>query len=153
MDRGALKKLIYEVLSHNASLFLVKVSLQRNNRIAVVIDGDHGVSIGECVRVSKHLQLRLDQEGENFELEVSSPDISHPLTVKRQYFKNLNRILKVKTADQTFEGTLTSANESVISLGWKVREPKPIGKGKVTVERSIALAYDDIKEAKVKITF
>ena len=153
MDRGALKKLIYEALSHSASLFLVKVSLQRNNRIAVVIDGDQGVSIGECVQVSKRLQLRLDQEGKNFELEVSSPDISHPLTVKRQYFKNLNRILKVKTADQAFEGTLTSANESEISLGWKVREPKPLGKGKVTVERSIALAYDDIKEAKVKITF
>jgi ribosome maturation factor RimP len=34
-----------------------------------------------------------------------------------------------------------------------VREPKKIGKGKVTVVKNVTLKYNDIKEAKVKINF
>ena len=51
------------------------------------------------------------------------------------------------------EGTLTSVNDKEISLRWKTREPKPVGKGKVTVEKNALVAFDSIKEAKVKITF
>ncbi|MDC1534591.1 ribosome assembly cofactor RimP, partial [Polaribacter sp.] len=40
-----------------------------------------------------------------------------------------------------------------IVLKWKAREPKPIGKGKVTVEKTATLLYTEIKEAKVKIVF
>ena len=71
----------------------------------------------------------------------------------RQYQKNVGRKLKVKSDDQTIEGKLEEANEDQIVLTWKVREPKPVGKGKVTVEKKAQLAYDDIQEAKVMITF
>ena len=40
-----------------------------------------------------------------------------------------------------------------IHLSWKSREPKPLGKGKVTVEKNAEIAFENIKEAKVKITF
>ena len=95
----------------------------------------------------------LEKEEVDFALEVTSPDIAEPLKVKRQYRKNLNRILKVKTADETLEGTLAEVNEEQIVLTWKAREPKPIGKGKVTVEKRAEVAFQDIKEAKVKIIF
>jgi ribosome maturation factor RimP len=39
----------------------------------------------------------------------------------------------------------------VFSLKWKQREPKPIGKGKVTVEKQKTLSYDTIVSAKVII--
>ena len=105
------------------------------------------------MRISRHVEHNLDREEEDFGLEVTSPDISHPLSVKRQYLKNINRILKVKTGDEELEGTLISANDKEISLRWKTREPKPIGKGKVTVEKNALIAFDSIKEAKVKITY
>jgi ribosome maturation factor RimP len=38
-------------------------------------------------------------------------------------------------------------------LEWKTREPKPIGKGKVTVKKEATISYNDIVEAKVKIKF
>jgi ribosome maturation factor RimP len=38
-------------------------------------------------------------------------------------------------------------------LQWKAREPKPVGKGKVTVDKTATLEYTEIKEAKVKILF
>ena len=62
--------------------------------------------------------------------------------------------MTVKTKDdQVFEGKLTNCDDEGIFLEWKSKEPKPIGKGKVTVEKNALIAFDSIKEAKVKITF
>ena len=153
MDQKLVTKLVHEAISENESLFLIELSFLTGNRIKIVVDGDNGVSIKECMRISRHVEHNLDREEEDFGLEVTSPDISHPLTVRRQYLKNMNRILKVKTEDQELEGTLISADEKEISLRWKTREPKPIGKGKITVEKNASIAFSSIKEAKVKIIF
>jgi ribosome maturation factor RimP len=109
--------------------------------------------LSECIRVSRNVEHNFDREEEDFSLEVSTPDISNPLKVKRQYIKNLNRILKVTTSEQEMEGVLVEADEDKIVLNWKAREPKPIGKGKVTVQKTATILYKDIKEAKVKIVF
>ena len=153
MDQNLVKKLVNEAISDNESLFLIELSFLVGNRIKVVVDGDQGISIKECMRISRHVEHSFDREEEDFGLEVTSPDISHPLTVRRQYLKNINRILKVKTEEKELEGTLISINEKEISLRWKTREPKPIGKGKVTVEKNASIAFNSIKEAKVKITY
>ena len=152
MDQNLVKRLVNEAISDNESLFLIELSFLVGNRIKVVVDGDQGISIKECMRISRHVEHSFDRE-EDFGLEVTSPDISHPLTVRRQYLKNINRILKVKTEEEELEGTLISINEKEISLRWKTREPKPIGKGKVTVEKNASIAFNSIKEAKVKITY
>jgi ribosome maturation factor RimP len=119
----------------------------------VIVDGDQGISLKECVRISRHVEHNLDREEEDFALEVTSPDITQPLTVERQYQKNINRILKVKTEEGEIEGTLVNVNDKGISLQWKAREPKPVGKGKVTVVKNATIAFENIIEAKVKITF
>ena len=59
----------------------------------------------------------------------------------------------VKTAEDTLEGTLAEVTQADIVLKWKAREKKPIGKGKVTVEKEVRVLYSDIIEAKVKIIF
>ena len=153
MDQKLVTKLVHEAISENESLFLIELSFLTGNRIKIVVDGDNGVSIKECMRISRHVEHNLDREEEDFGLEVTSPDISHPLTVRRQYLKNINRVLKVKTEDKELEGTLISADEKEISLRWKTREPKPIGKGKITVEKNASIAFSSITEAKVKIIF
>ena len=132
---------------------MIDLSISLNNRIQVTVDGDNGVPLSECIRISRNVDSHFDREEEDFSLEVSTPDISHPLKVKRQYLKNINRILKVKTSEEELEGTLVAADEDEIVLQWKAREPKPIGKGKVTVQKTATVAYKDIKEAKVKIVF
>lgn len=153
MDQTKVRDLVEEALMLNEKLFLIDLSISTNNKILVTVDGDDGVSLSECIRISRNVEHNLDREEEDFALEVSTPDISHPLKQKRQYKKNINRILKVKTAEQELEGTLTEADEDKIVLNWKAREPKLIGKGKVTVQKTATLKYKDIKEAKVKIVF
>jgi ribosome maturation factor RimP len=153
MDTEKVKKLLEEALAENEALFLISLTFLPGNKIQVVVDGDAGVSLNECIRISRKIEHNLDREEEDFALEVTSPDIAEPLKVKRQYLKNLNRTLKVKTQEENFEGTLSEVKENNIVLNWKAREPKPIGKGKVTVEKVAEIAFDDIIEAKVKIIF
>lgn len=153
MNQERVKELLQEALQENESLYLIDLQFLADNKIKVIVDGDSGVPLSECIRISRNIEHNLDREEEDFSLEVTTPDIAQPLTVKRQYKKNISRILKVKTATEEFEGTLTEVTEDTITLFWKAREPKPIGKGKHTVEKTKTLAYQDIKEAKVKIIF
>jgi ribosome maturation factor RimP len=153
MNQTAVRDLVDEALALNESLYLIDLSISINNKIQVIVDGDNGVALSECMRISRNINNNLDREEEDFSLEVATPDIAHPLIVKRQYIKNLNRILKVETSEEKFEGTLVEADEDKIVLNWKAREPKPIGKGKVTVQKTVTIEYKDIKEAKVKIVF
>ena len=153
MNQAALKDIIDEALALNESLYLIELSISVNNKVQVVVDGDNGVSLSETMRISRVINDTFDREVEDFSLEVGTPDIAHPLKVKRQYIKNLNRILKVKTEEEELEGTLVTADEDKIVLQWKAREPKPVGKGKVTVDKTVTLEYTEIKEAKVKILF
>lgn len=153
MDHKKIKDLVDEALTLNESLFLIDLIISENNKIQVTVDGDNGVPLSECIRISRNVEHNLDREEEDFSLVVTTPDISHPLKEKRQYVKNINRILKVTTAEDKLEGTLVEADDEKIVLNWKAREPKPIGKGKVTVQKSATLTYKEIKEAKVKIVF
>ncbi|MDE0536846.1 ribosome assembly cofactor RimP [Tenacibaculum sp. L6] len=154
MNQERVKELLQEALQENESLYLIDLQFLSDNKIKVIVDGDSGVPLSECIRISRKIEHNLDREEEDFSLEVTTPDIARPLTVKRQYKKNINRILAVKTVtEEEFEGTLTKVTEDNITLHWKAREPKPVGKGKHTVEKTKTLAYEDIKEAKVKIIF
>ena len=65
----------------------------------------------------------------------------------------MGRDLKVRTSEENIEATLADANEETITLKWKVREPKPVGKGKHTVHKEAVIEYKDIVEAKVMIKF
>jgi ribosome maturation factor RimP len=134
MDQKAVKDIVDLALALNESLYLIELSISVNNKVQVVVDGDNGVSLSECIRISKVINDNFDREVEDFSLEVTTPDISHPLKEK-------------------IEGTLVTADEDKIVLQWKAREPKPVGKGNVTVEKTVTLEYIEIKEAKVKILF
>ena len=153
MDQTKVKKLVNEALAENEALFLIDLDFGNEASIKVVVDGDSGVPLSECIRISRHVEHNLDRENEDFALEVTTPNITDPITDQRQYNKNLGRTLKVKTLEESFEGKLIEVTDKEISLFWKAREPKPIGKGKITVEKQQTIPLSDIKEAKVKIIF
>jgi len=140
-------------MAENTSLFLLELNFGPENSIKVIVDGDSGVPLSECIRISRNVEHNLDRETEDFSLEVTTPNITDPLVDLRQYNKNMNRTLVVKTAEGKYEGVLFSVDDKEISLKWKAREPKPIGKGKITVEKQQRIPLSEIKQAKVKIIF
>lgn len=145
--------LLQDALEENPSLFLIDFSVSDGNKITVIIDGDGGVNLQDCIDVSRAIEHNLDREQEDFSLEVMSAGATSPLKDKRQYKNHIGRKLKVKTLNETIEAELTAAGDEFITLGWKTREPKKIGKGKETVSKMAEIPYADIKEAVVVITF
>ena len=154
MLKQKIEDLLQEALNTRQDLFLISLSVGGDNAIKVIIDGDNGVLVDDCIYISRAIEHNLDRDEEDFSLEVLSAGASSPLTIARQYKKNIGRDLEVKTNDdQKYEGHLVDANLDSIHLKWKTREPKPVGKGKVTVTKEATIAIDTIKEAKVKIKF
>lgn len=151
--RKKVAELIDQALKEKNSLFLIDLSISDANQIRVIIDGDEGVTVQDCMDISRAIEHNLDREETDFALEVHSAGVSEPLIQVRQYKKNIGRKLKVKTTSETIEGTLDQADDQTVTLKWKTREPKPIGKGKVTVDKTAVIPYSDIIEAKVMITF
>ncbi|MBZ9729579.1 ribosome assembly cofactor RimP [Salegentibacter sp. JZCK2] len=153
MLQDKVENLLKEAFQENNSLFLIDLNITNDNKISVVIDGDSGVSVNDCIAVSRKIEHNLDREEEDFSLEVSSAGVSEPLRLERQYRKNLGRKLQVTTNNEKIEATLTEVDQDGIKLNWKAREPKPVGKGKHTVEKEAVLPYSEITDAKVIITF
>jgi ribosome maturation factor RimP len=152
--QGKVVELLNEVLEENKSLFLIDLSISQDNKIKIIIDGDLGVTVEDCIQVSRAIENNLDREELDFSLEVMSAGVSEGLKIPRQFRKNIGRSVKVKTTeDSSFEGELTEVNDTGIILVWKAREPKPIGKGKVTVQKTAELSFEEITEAKVLVKF
>ncbi|PCJ97947.1 MAG: ribosome assembly cofactor RimP [Flavobacteriaceae bacterium] len=153
MLKDKVTTLLNDALAENESIFLIEFTMSSDNKIKVVLDGDHGVSVQDCMNFSRAIEHNLDREEHDFSLEVASAGAASPLTMSRQYKKNIGRKLEVKTNGISLEGNLTAATEDNITLEWKSREPKPIGKGKVTVQNKQEIAISDIQEAKVVLKF
>ncbi|WKB80023.1 ribosome assembly cofactor RimP [Cellulophaga omnivescoria] len=154
MFKEQVTSLLEGALKENPSLFLIDFTITPDFKINIVLDGDNGVTLKDCVAVSRAIDHNLDREEQDFSVEVASAGASSPLVLPRQYKKNIGRKLEVKTIEgRNFEGELTAATEETITLEWKAREQKPIGKGKVTVQKKEEILFSDIKEAKVILKF
>ena len=119
----------------------------------IILDGDYEVTVEDCMKVSREIEHNIDREEIDFSLEVASVGATSPLKAVRQYIKNIGRKLEVRTLRGKFEGELAAVTEDMITLKWKTRESKPVGKGKITVQKKREIALSDIQEAKVILKF
>jgi ribosome maturation factor RimP len=135
------------------SQFIVDVILnlrRKPKKILVILDGDKGVTIDDCADMNRALSEAFDKAGfleEHYLLEVSTPGLDHPLKLKRQYYKNKNRKVRVKTASATVEGVLLDVTEESITL----QQSSGSGKKKQTKENIIP--FVDIEKTFVLVSF
>ncbi len=135
-------------------VFVTGIRISSDNQINLFIDGDNGVSISDCVNLSRAIEGNLNREKDDFALDVSSHGATTPLTLPRQYPKHIGRSFEIRLVDGTkAEGDLVECSPEGIVLESSSRENKPLGKGKVTVTRQQAIKYDQIKESKIKLKF
>lgn len=148
------KGLIDRALEENSSLFLIDFSVSSDNAIRIVIDGDKGVSIEDCIALSRAVEHNLDREQVDFSIEVTSFGATEPFTLERQYQKNVGRHVQVQTLDgRNQEGVLKRIDDDKVILEFETRGPKPVGKGKITIKKECSFDFSDIKETKVIIKF
>ena len=134
--------------------FLVDVQikqLKEKKKVMVFLDGDTGVNIDICARVSRSLGDYIEQFDwidTPYTLEVSSPGVDNPLKILRQYPQHIGRNLQIKDKNQNiYEGTLMEVGEDYILIEQKQ------GKGKKAVTSQIKMDFDNIETAKVLISF
>lgn len=135
-------------------MYVTGIKIGSDNHINVFLDGDEGVTIKDCVAVSRAIEGNLDREKEDYALDVSSHGATTPLVLPRQYKKHIGRTFEIKLLDGTkTEGDLVEWNEQEIKLESTSRENKPIGKGKITVTKQETVRFDQMKESKIKLKF
>jgi ribosome maturation factor RimP len=114
---------VNELIKSQEELFLVDVIIkgnQGNQKILVLIDGDEGITIDTCATISRSLGKRLEEEDlidGKYLLEVSSPGLDHPISLRRQYEKNVGRKVSIETLDGLKrEGILKSISEDLVCI-------------------------------------
>ena len=147
-----LEKLVAEVLENAPEHFLVSLWIKPTNNVKVLLDGDKGITIEQCVRFNRQLVAKIDAAGlfppGEYSLEVSSPGVDEPLQLYRQYVKNIGRTVLVVRKDQSVStGVLQEVNPENITV--ETTE----GKGKKAVKVPVTLPLSDIQTITVQIQF
>lgn len=136
--------------------YLVDLTIGNGNQIHIELENDVAVSIEDCMKVSRFVEHEvLDREVEDFSLEVTSPGVTRPFKVRRQYGKNVGRDVKVVRNDGTsIKGRLTEVDEEGIKLTTRQKERvEGHKKKKEWVETVHPISFDEIKETKVVLAF
>ncbi|MFY0651352.1 MAG: ribosome maturation factor RimP [Cyclobacteriaceae bacterium] len=146
-----LKIEVNKLLEEDEKLFLVDFVHKGNDRVGkliILLDGDEGVTIDQCASISRRLSRYID---ENMELsspltmEVSSAGLDHPITLLRQYKKNVGKNIKVNlVAGEEIEGKLLAVDDEGI-------EVEQVKEKKIREERRVI--FKDITKTIVLISF
>ena len=144
--------LVEEKIADRPELFLVEVKMLPNNKLIIHVDGDEGISIQDCVAISRHVGFHLEEENaieQAYNLEVSSPGVGEPLKLIRQYNKNVGRTVSIKLKEGLKkEGKLLAVTEDNLLIEESVKE-----KGKKAVAKQTDVPFNDILETSVLISF
>jgi len=129
--------------------FIVDVEVRGHKGTRVVeifVESDTDLSHDDLATISNEVGFLLDVEDVidgGYTLEVSSPGIKRPLTMPRQFKKNVGRVLRVKHeskegATENIMGELLSADDDAIVI-----ETSP--------GESVRIPYDAIERAKIDL--
>lgn len=144
--------LVEEKIADRPELFLVEVKMLPNHKLIIHVDGDEGISIQDCVAISRHVGFHLEEENvieQAYNLEVSSPGVGEPLKLARQYKKNIGRTISVKLNEgKKKEGKLLEVTENNLLIEESVKE-----KGKKAVTIQTEVPFNDILETTVLVSF
>ncbi len=131
---------LVEQYIEGSDIFLVEVAVKAGNVITVHVDRPEGISIDECVKISRLLNESLDRDVEDYSLEVSSPGLGGAFRVKQQYEKNLGRDIEVLYTDgMKVKGKLEMISDNGIIL-------------RVNGDNE-EIGFEEIKTAKAIISF
>jgi ribosome maturation factor RimP len=104
--------------------------------------------------VSRNIEHNLDREQTDFELHVSSAGLDQPIRHINQFAKNVGRSFKVQPLEgEKFEAELVKMADDNLVFKQRIQRRDEEKKKKVWVEEFIELPYDQIKEAKIVISF
>ncbi len=155
IDKNLVQKLAEERIRElNKGLFIVDLSISTRNVISIELDKEEGgVSIEDCISVSRNVEHNLDREADDFELNVSSAGMDRPLRHQKQFIKNTGRrLIFLKTDGVQIEGVLKSFSDEsfFVTIERSIRNEK---NKKELITEELEIPVKEIKEIKRVILF
>jgi ribosome maturation factor RimP len=118
-------------------------SAGKNTIVQVLVDKDTGISLDEVANLSTKLSDFFDENSlmanKTYTLDVGSPGIDRPLTKFRHWKKNQDRLVKIHSKSNVFEGRIKKVEELEVQLEIK---------GKLQ-----SFQYSDIDKAIIQVEF
>lgn len=147
IEKNKIEKLVNESIN-GKGLFLVAVKVSSSNKIIVLVDTMDGITIDECATLHRQLEKSLDNNNEDFELQVSSPGLDTPFAVIEQYYKNEGEKVEVTDVEG---GKVAGKLRNVTSGGFELETEVKV-KGKTKEIKEISYNFDQVKSTKVVLT-
>jgi ribosome maturation factor RimP len=152
-----LKELLTELVESNLPSqehYLVDIILkgsEQQQKVIVLLDGDNGVIIDDCAKVSRAMGVALEEDDPfpgKYTLEVSSTGLDHPLTLKRQYLSRIGKELALTlNSGEELKGKLLSVEDNDIVIDKIIKVKKKI----TTEETKVPLEH--VEKAMVQVSF
>lgn len=134
--------------------FLVDI-IQKAKKLEIYIDSDDAIDFDICKGLSRVTKQFLDESllmGDDYTLEVSSPGLSRPLKLPRQFKKNIGREVTMTNSDKTKTvGILTQADDENFQITRSVTRKE--GKKKITEDLITTVPYTEGRKVLINIKF
>jgi len=152
IEKEEIKRILEQEVK-DVNFFIVEISIHPNDKIRIHVDNQNGITIEECVKISRSVEQVLLSKDLEFELEVSSPGLDMPLKVLPQFEKSIGKNIEVVGKDGMKRiGILKKLFEKGIELEEK-ENVKIQGKKKKEIQlKNAQIFFDDIKSTKIFIS-
>ena len=138
-DKDQIWQIVAGQLDDN-EIFIVDVSVGKNNNITVFLDSYRGLTLDDCERIHRKIYPLIEEIDDDFQLTVSSPGLTTEFKVWQQYHKNIGQEVEVVTNDgRMYRGTIEDADDKQFTLKTK--------------KQVITIPYTDVKRTKLVLKF
>lgn len=142
-----IQQLVEDFLA-NTDKFIVKISVGKENKINIYIDGDSKVSIDDCIALSRYIESKIDRDIEDFDLSVSSSGVGEPLIHIRQFQNKIDKPIEVLLKEGAkFKAMLLGVEGNSIKLAKEIKS-KGKKRKKFSTGEAEMFSLDDIKQVK-----
>ena len=112
--------------------FIVEIHMvtqHQRKMVQIYVDTDSGITIDQCTELNRSIGEALERENviqDSYILEVSSPDLTKPLKMLRQYRKNIGRSFRLrfrkKDGEVRISGRLAGIEGDILTFETKSDE-------------------------------
>lgn len=138
-----------EQFLQETDIFVIDIKVKAGNKITILLDKDNGgITIDDCVALTRYIESKYDRDVEDYDLMVSSAGVGQPLKLLRQYIKIIGKEVDVEYIDKSaLKGTLLAVDNEKVTV-------KVVSKVKKEVtEKVIEIPFSQLKSVKEVISF
>jgi ribosome maturation factor RimP len=119
--------------------------------LRIVVDGEGGITLDDIAEVSQAVSAALDEGGQMgesaYDLEVTSPGVSRPLTEPRHWRRAAGRLVQAPlVAGGEVTGRVVAADEEGVTLELPGKKPGQPGERR-------RLGYSELGKGRVQVEF